>query len=191
VLGAGSIGVIAATSNLLTLALGIAALAIYVLVYTPMKRITPWAVVVGAVPGALPPLMGWTAASGGIATPGLFLFGILFLWQLPHFIAISLYLENDFARAGIRTTSVVLGRRPAGAILIVSLLALVGFSLLAHRLGVAGWTYTGVAGVSGAFWVVQALRGDRSVDDAWARRMFGLSLLYLPILITALVLDAL
>ncbi|HXV75615.1 MAG TPA: heme o synthase [Candidatus Polarisedimenticolaceae bacterium] len=192
VLSIASLTAIGLTSNGLTTALGALALAVYVLVYTPMKRVTPWAVVVGAVPGALPPLMGWTAASGEVSIPGLFLFGVLFLWQLPHFIAISLYLRDDFARAGIRALPVAIGRRATRPYLIASLSALVLFSLAALPLGVAGVGYTVVAAVIGVVWLVRACTGDdaRAAGDGWARRMFGLSLLYLPLLVSALVLDA-
>jgi protoheme IX farnesyltransferase len=186
-----SLTLIALTSNVLTTLLGVAALLVYVAVYTPMKSTTPWAVVVGAVPGALPPLMGWTAATGHVSVPGIFLFGILFLWQLPHFIAISIYLQDDFNRAGIRSLPIAKGRAAAGLHLRIYLIALILFSLTARALGVAGTGYTVVAAVIGVAWLVQALRGNHgTVDDAWARRMFGLSLLYLPVLVTALVLDA-
>jgi protoheme IX farnesyltransferase len=135
--------------------------------------------------------MGWTAATGEISAPGLFLFGILFLWQLPHFTAISLYLEDDFSRAGIRSCSLVSGRASARNQLVVTLLALVAFSLAARSLGIAGIGYTVTAALIGTVWVAQAFRGNvRGVDETWARKMFGLSILYLPILITALVLDA-
>ncbi len=78
------------------------ALVSYVLIYTPMKRYTPAALLVGAVAGAIPPLIGWTAATGGLDLPGLFLFAVMFLWQVPHFLAISLVRREEFARAGLR-----------------------------------------------------------------------------------------
>ena len=190
-LGAGALGGIAATSNARTTILGLVALLVYVLVYTPLKRVSPWAVLVGAVPGALPPLMGWTAATDRFDLPGWFLFGVLFLWQLPHFIAISLYLEDDFRRAGIRALPVAHGARVARAHVFAGVAALAGFSLLALPLGVAGPAYAAVALASGAVWLVLAADGlRRGTSEAWARRVFGASLLYLPILITALVLDA-
>ena len=191
VLGAAAIGVIAITSNALTVALGAIALLSYVLIYTPLKRVTPWAVLVGALPGALPPLMGWTLATGTLGLPGWFLFGILFLWQLPHFIAISLYLEQDFRRADIRALPIVHGSRVARWYLLGFVIALLGFSLLAHPLGIAGPVYTVVAAAAGLAWTVLAVAGLRGTSsDLWGRRLFGFSLLYLPVLITALVLDA-
>ena len=116
---------------------------------------------------------------------------ILFFWQLPHFIAISLYLKQDFLRAGIQVLPVARGNRFARRQLVISTLLLVLFSLVAAPLGVAGSIYTVVAAVLGAGFLYFALPGLReSAGDAWARRVFGYSLIYLPILIATLVLDA-
>jgi protoheme IX farnesyltransferase len=191
VLGAAALTVMSLTSNPLTVMLGLIALLSYVFVYTPLKRITPWAVLVGALPGALPPLMGWTLATGSLGTAGWYLFGILFLWQMPHFIAISLYLEQDFRRAGIRALPVVHGSRVTRWFLLGFVVALMALSLLAYPLGIAGRIYTIVALITGTAWValsVASLKGPTS--EPWGRRLFGFSLLYLPVLITALVLDA-
>jgi protoheme IX farnesyltransferase len=191
VLGAAALTVMAVTSNALTVALGAVAWLSYVLVYTPLKRVTPWAVLIGALPGALPPLMGWTLATGELGLPGWFLFGILFLWQLPHFIAISLYLGQDFRRAGIRALPVVHGTRIARWYLLGFVVCLLGFSLLAYPLEIARTVYTVVATVVGLAWVGLAAAGLKgSSSNLWGRRLFGFSLLYLPVLITALVLDA-
>ena len=179
------------TTNRLTVLLGAAALVIYVLIYTPLKRVSPTSVLVGAIPGALPPLMGWTAATGTLAAPGLFLFGILFFWQLPHFIAISLYLKQDFLRAGIQVLPVAHGNRFARRQVVVSTALLVLFSLAAAPLGIAGPIYTVVAALLGAGFLFVALPGLREIaGEASARRVFGYSLIYLPILIATLVLDA-
>ena len=89
-------------SNLLTGLLGLLAFGGYVAVYTPLKRTSAAALFVGAVPGALPPLMGWTAVTGRLDAPGLALFAILFLWQIPHFLAIAIYRAADYARAGFK-----------------------------------------------------------------------------------------
>jgi len=189
-LGVVALAGIVMSSNGRTALLGAAALAIYVLIYTPLKRLSPWALVVGAVPGALPPLMGWTAATGGIAPPGWFLFGVLFLWQIPHFVAIALYLEDDFRRAGIRAVPVAYGRRAARAWLFAGVAALVAFSLLAIPIGIGGPIYTAIALVVGLAWLALASSGlRRDVPEDWARRLFGMSLLYLPLVITSLVLD--
>jgi len=180
-----------ASTNLLTTGLGAIALVSYVLVYTPLKRITPWALLVGTLPGALPPLMGWTAATGEIAAPGLFAFGLLVAWQLPHFVAISIYLEDDFRRGGIRVIPVVHGPVVARRYVIGFAFALVAFTLLALPLGMAGWYYTAIAAATGVYFCALCYVGLRESDEisAWARRVFGFTLLHLPLLLIAFVLD--
>jgi protoheme IX farnesyltransferase len=190
VVSAASLAGLALSTNVRTVLLGAAALLLYVAVYTPLKRLSPWALFVGAVPGALPPLMGYTAAADRLDAAGWFLFGILFLWQLPHFIAISLYLEDDFRRAGIRALPIVHGRRSARVWLFACVAALLGFSLLGLPLGIAGPAYAAIAVLIGLAWLGLAASGLHPQPAGnWARRLFGFSLLYLPILITALVLD--
>ena len=178
-------------TNGLTFALGLLALATYVLVYTPLKRVRWWAVIVGAVPGAIPPLMGWTAVTGVLATPGWVLFGILFLWQLPHFIAISLYLKEDYRRGGLQVLPVAFGDAAARRHLFAYTVLLVLVSLTAPPLGLAGPAYLVTAALLGAGFLYVAGGGLRpSVKSAWARRAFAYSLIYLPVLIAVLVLDA-
>ncbi len=176
--------------NAVTAALGVFALLSYVLVYTPLKQRTPLSLLVGAVPGAIPPLMGWTAASGVIDPGGVALFGILMVWQLPHFIAIALYRKDDYARAGFKTVPVVRGDRVAKAQAIAWSLALVPITLTLIPLGVASWMYGGVALVLGLWfvgWAVRGLRADAGVK--WARGFFLFSVAYLPALILALAVD--
>jgi protoheme IX farnesyltransferase len=178
-------------TNTLTFALGAAALVSYVLAYTPMKRLSWWAVVVGAVPGAIPPLMGWTAQTGSLAAPGWFLFGILFFWQLPHFIAISLYLKEDYRRGGLQVLPVVHGDAAARRHLFAYTVLLVLVSLVALPTGMAGPLYLATAAILGAGFLYLALHGLRStVRSAWARRTFAYSLVYLSVLIGVLVFDA-
>src|SRR6266545_4948187 len=102
-------------TNGLTATLAALALFLYAVVYTPLKQRSTLALFVGAVPGAIPPLMGWTAATGRLDAGGLALFGILFCWQLPHFLAISLYLKEDYARGGLKVFSLVHGDRATKA----------------------------------------------------------------------------
>jgi protoheme IX farnesyltransferase len=190
-LGAAALGLLAATTNVLTIALGALALASYVLVYTPMKRFSPWAVVVGAVPGALPPLMGWTAATGAFGGPGWLLFGILFFWQLPHFVAISLYLEDDYRRGGLRVLSVAYGETAARRHLFAYTVALVAVSFAALPIGLGGTLYLTCAAVLGTGFLAIAAAGLGSAAGAgWARAVFAYSLVYLPALIGVLVFDA-
>jgi protoheme IX farnesyltransferase len=167
--------------------LGALALGTYVLVYTPLKRRSWLALVVGAVPGAIPPLLGWTAATGRMALPGLVLFGILFLWQVPHFLAISLYRGDDYAAAGLKTLPGERGVRAAKRQGILWVAALVPVSLLLVPLGVAGRGYLAVAAVLGAVffgWAVWGLR--EAAGKRWARSMFLVSLAYLTALFVVL-----
>jgi len=186
-----ALAALSAVTNALTFALGFVALATYVLIYTPLKRYRWWAVLVGAVPGAIPPLMGWTAVTGTLSTAGWILFGILFTWQLPHFIAISLYLKEDYRRGGLQVLPVAYGDRAARRHLFAYTVLLVAVSLTAPPLGLAGTSYLVTAALLGAGFLWVAGGGLRpQVRSAWARRAFAYSLIYLPILIAVLVLDA-
>ncbi len=191
VVGIASLVLVWATTNPLTFALGAIALLSYVLVYTPLKRLSWLALLVGAVPGAIPPLMGWTALTGELSAPGWILFGILFFWQLPHFIAISLYLKEDYRRGGLKVLPLVHGDAVARRHLFAYTLLLVGVSLGALPLGLAGPAYLAAATLLGAGFVYLAAWGLRPVVEAvWARRTFAYSLIYLSFLIGILVLDA-
>jgi protoheme IX farnesyltransferase len=190
-LGCGAFAVpgLALSANPLTAGIGLAAWVLYVGVYTPLKRITPWALEIGTIPGALPPLMGWTAASGAIEAPGLALFAIMVFWQLPHFLAITLYLDEDYARGGIRVWPIVRGARAARVRLALYTVALVAASAAAAPL--AGTPYAVAALVLGAGFLAMALRGLRADAGAvLARRTMLYSLVYLSVLFAVLVADA-
>ncbi|MEE2827878.1 MAG: heme o synthase [Myxococcota bacterium] len=189
-LGLASLAVLGLKVNLVTMAIAAAALVTYVLIYTPMKRTSPLALVVGAIPGAAPPLMGWTAVTGSLDLPGLVLFAILFVWQLPHFIAIALYRKDDYERAGVRVVPVVRGDRVAKAQALAWTTALVPISLLLVPLDVAGAIYGSVALVAGLWFLSWSLRGMKAdAGTVWARRFFFVSLVYLPVLTLGLVVD--
>lgn len=172
----------------LTALLALAALVSYVGVYTPLKRRTTAALFVGAVPGAIPPLMGWTAATGRIDPGGLALSGILLLWQLPHFLAISIYLKEDYARGGLRVFALVHGERAARAWAAATSLLLVPVTLSLVPLGLAGPAY-GVAaaalGLGLAGWAVADL-GLPEGSARRARHFFLGTLAYLTLLLAAL-----
>ncbi len=131
-LGLTSVPVLTFGVNALTGLLGAIALVSYVAIYTPMKRASSVALLVGAVPGALPPLMGWTAATGSLDAPGLALFAILFFWQIPHFIAIALFRQEDYDRAGLKTLPSELGAEVAKLQAVVYTGLLVVSSLLLY-----------------------------------------------------------
>jgi protoheme IX farnesyltransferase len=164
----------------------------YVLVYTPLKTRTSLATLVGAVPGALPPVIGWAAATGDITRPAIVLFGIVFLWQMPHFLAIAWMYKDDYARAGIPLLPVVEpdGRRTGRQALLYTA-ALWPVSLLPASVGLAGTTYSTVATCLGIvfFWLSAVFARNRTADTA--RQVFLFSITYLPLLLGALVADRL
>jgi protoheme IX farnesyltransferase len=178
-----------AMANVITAALGVLALVLYVGVYTPMKQRSHFATWVGAVPGAMPALMGWTAATGKIDLAGLAVFSVLFFWQVPHFHAIALYRQREYEAAGLKTLpgthGVPAARRQIGFYLVVQVLA--SFTLV--PLGVAGWIYGLTAVGLGAMVLVQGLPGVREGSTKWARSVFLYSLLYLPVLFAVMVFD--
>ncbi len=178
--------------------LGVIALISYVNLYTPLKQRTVSATLVGAVPGALPPLMGWTAATGGtIDAGGLALFAVLFLWQMPHFYAIALFRMKEYQRAGLKTLPGERGTWRTWLAMVGYTALQVGASLAFPVLGVAGLPYLIVAGVLGTLYLGYAIAGGavlarhdaRGAGARWARRFFLASILYLPLLFGALLID--
>jgi protoheme IX farnesyltransferase len=176
--------------NPLTLALGAASLAIYVLVYTPLKRVTSLSTVVGAVPGALPPLMGWAAARGSLGPAGLGLFAILFLWQLPHFLAIGWLYRDDYARGGFAMLSVTdPDGTSSGRQAVLYATALLPVTLASGLLAAAGKGYLWGALLLGlAFLACAAVFAWRRTAPA-ARLLFFSSVLYLPLVLGLMVFD--
>jgi protoheme IX farnesyltransferase len=164
----------------------------YVLIYTPLKTRSSLATLVGAIPGALPPVIGWAAATGTITLPALVLFGIVFFWQMPHFLAIAWMYRDDYARAGIPLLPVLEpdGRRTGQQALLYAA-ALWPVSLLPALVGLADAPYSVVATCLGlAFiWLSALFARERSMENA--RRLFLFSITYLPLLWGALVADRL
>jgi len=177
-------------SNLLTGLLGLLAIGGYVAVYTPMKRTSGAALFVGAVPGALPPLMGWTAVTDRLDWPGLALFGVLFLWQIPHFLAIATYRGADYARAGFKVLPLTVSLRTTRATMFVFSVVLVAVTIALEPLRVAGPRYAIVATLLGAVFIGIAAAGfRRAAENRWARSLFLYSIVYLTLLFVALVID--
>ncbi|HET7824129.1 MAG TPA: heme o synthase [Anaeromyxobacter sp.] len=179
---------LAFVANPLTALLAFVALAVYVGVYTPMKQRSTLALFVGAVPGAIPPLLGWTAVTGRLDAGGLALFALLFAWQLPHFLAISIYLAEDYARGGLRVFALVHGERTTRACIAAAAVLLVPVSLALVPLGVAGPAYGAVAAAAGAALAGFALSGLGGRGARWARNVFLATLLHLTVLFVALLL---
>jgi protoheme IX farnesyltransferase len=188
VLSLGGVGWLAARANWVAALLALATLVIYLIVYTPMKRRSPASTLVGAVPGALPPLIGWTAAHGSVSAGGLALFAIVFLWQIPHFMAIAWLYRLDYGKAGFPMLPVIEsdGRR-AGRAALWYALALVPTSVAPVWLGVAGAVYFGVAAVLGVAMLWLAARFAHAREDATARALFFGSITYLPLLWIAMI----
>lgn len=165
---------------------------LYAFVYTPSKRWGPISTWIGAIPGAVPPVMGWAAVTGEIGWGGLALFAILFAWQFPHFIALAVMLEEDYAKVDFRflPTPDPDGRR-AGRAMFVGTLVLLVASLAPVALGLASWLYAAGAVVSGLAFLVVAARTLEACPRPKALKVFLASISYLPALLAFLVLDRL
>jgi protoheme IX farnesyltransferase len=174
--------------NPLTAALGAATAIGYVLVYTPLKTRTVLSTAIGALPGAMPPLLGWAAARGNLNAPAWSLFAILFLWQFPHFLAIAWMYREDYARAGIKMLPVV---APDGHSTIAQIIGftilLVPVSLLPSLLGTSGALYSAGAVTLGALFLFSGLRMARLRSRQEARRLLLASVIYLPLLFALMV----
>jgi protoheme IX farnesyltransferase len=200
--GLGAVGLgafwLAAYTNLLTVALALLTVFAYVAIYTPLKRVTSIATFIGAFPGAMGPLLGWTAARGQIEWPGVALFGLLFVWQFPHFMAISWLYREDYAKGGIRMLPVV---QPDGWSTVAEALffavLMIPVSLAPWWLGVATPTYAVLAVLLGLLYLAYTIRfagilrtTDETESRKLARDLLKISVLYLPLLFTALMLCA-
>jgi heme o synthase len=176
-------------ANPLTALLAVLALVTYVLVYTPLKRTSSWALPVGAVPGALPPLMGWTAVTDSADLGGLALFAVLFFWQLPHFTAISIYLKEDYGRADLKVFARVHGDKRARFAIMAFSLVLLPVSLSVFAVGSADVAYAVVATCLSLGLFAWSLTGFQPADSTrWARNIFLGTIGYLSLLLTALAL---
>ena len=183
VLTLAGLGILAVGANLLSALVAFVTMASYAAVYTPLKRYSSFATVVGAIPGALPPVIGWAAALDELSQGAWVLFGILFLWQLPHFLAIAWIYREDYARAGFPMLPVIdADGRSTGRQAVVYALALLPLSLAPTLVGMAGPIYFGGALVLSLAFVALSIRFgiSRSVPDA--RRLFFGSIIYLPLL---------
>ena len=176
--------------NGLTAFLGALTVVLYAAVYTPLKRVTTFNTLVGGIPGALPPLMGWTAAQNAIGMGGILLFVLLFFWQLPHFLALAWMYKDDYARGGYRMLSLVDADGAAcfRQVVLQSLL-LLPVSAFPYMYGLAGHWYLLVAMVAGAILLALALRLRRLGTRQAAVHVFLWSLAYLPLVLIAMAFD--
>lgn len=176
--------------NVLAALLALATLALYALVYTPLKRISSLNTLVGAFPGAMPPLLGAVALGGAPSAWGWWLFAIVFAWQFPHFMAIGWIYREDYARAGIRVLPALQGGRAvAGLQALAYSLVLVPVSLVPVLDGRAGMLYALAACALGAGYVLASLRFARGSGECEARALLRYSLVYLPLVFAAVLLD--
>jgi protoheme IX farnesyltransferase len=189
-LSAGGVLYLAALVNALTAVLGVVTIASYVFVYTPLKRRTSLCTVVGAVPGAIPPMMGWAAATGGLSAEAWALFGILFFWQMPHFLAIAILYQDDYAAGGFKMLPVVdEGLVVTGRQMVLYAAALVPVSLMPAGLRAAGPAYLVAAMLLGVAFLGCSVACAVCKERAAARRLFLASIIYLPLLLAAMMLD--
>ncbi len=192
------LAILAVTTNWLTVALSILSLILYSFVYTPLKKVGPVAVFVGAIPGALPPLLGWVAATGHISTAALVVFGLQFIWQFPHFWAIAWVADEDYKKAGFKLLPAA-GKKDLNTAfqIMIYTLVLIPLGVLPSQFGITGLYSAFVVTLCGALFFAQTfylmkqcLIGEESSYKAARSIMFG-SFLYLPIVQIALIVDKL
>ena len=181
-LSALGIAMLAAGVNLLSAVVTLATLVSYVAIYTPLKRVTSFATVIGAIPGALPPVIGWTAARGELSQGAWLLFGIVFLWQLPHFLSLAWMFKEDYARAGFPMLPVLEpDGRSTGRQSVIYTAALVPLSLAPTLIGLTGPVYFVGALALAAIFMTLAVKFALSRSRQDARRLFFGSIIYLPL----------
>jgi protoheme IX farnesyltransferase len=195
---AGALGTLALAAGLAVLwtwatpaaaAVGAATWALYVCAYTPLKLVTPLNTLVGAVAGALPPVLGWAAITGGVAPGAWALFAVVFLWQIPHVLALGAMYADDYRRAGVRLLSLEPSTGAAARQSVAAALALVVVGCWPAVLGVAGPLSAAAAVTLGLWYARAAMRWAFAADGASARQLFRTSLAYLPLLFSVLVVE--
>ncbi|EQC49665.1 protoheme IX farnesyltransferase [Bacteriovorax sp. DB6_IX] len=177
--------------NVDTAILGFVAFALYLFAYTPMKRKSPLALYVGAIPGAIPPVMGRTIVVGHIDTFGWILFAVLFIWQLPHFMAISIYHNDDYMTGGIKVYSHVLSEKVLKILILLLTIVLAAVSVLPYFYQLSSFSYLIASSVLGIAFTLQSVMGFFTKSEekyiAWARQYFWGSIIYLPLLMAAMI----
>lgn len=189
VLAALALAIFLAVGDWMTAGLGLLTWASYLLVYTPLKRRSPLSLLAGAVTGALPPVMGWTAGGGALDQTALGLFCLLFVWQVPHFLAIAALYGEQYRAAGIKVLGLVHGQAAAGRQAVIYAVALLPISVWLHTLGLGGRGYVAAALVLGAAFVGVAIWAALRPSRTSARTLLLASVSYLPLLLAALVAD--
>ena len=180
---------LAAFVNLTTALLTFSTLALYVGAYTPLKRYTSLCTAVGAIPGALPPVLGWTAAGGALDEGALALFAVLFLWQFPHFLAIAWLYRDQYENAGLKMLPRTRSTRVVGLLGVTYALVLIPVSLMPRSVSLAGDLYVVAAILLGLMYLAGAIRFAAGQSRESARGLILVSLIYLPTLLLILTFD--
>jgi protoheme IX farnesyltransferase len=189
-LGVAGVAYLGLLVNVQTCLLGLTTLVLYLLVYTPLKRMSSLNTVVGAIPGAIPPVMGFTAVDGALSMEAMSVFAILFLWQMPHFLAIAILYQRDYQAAGFKMLPCLEhDQRLTSRMILLYAAALVPVSLLPAVLGMAGAAYFTSAVLMGLAFFSCGVSCATSRSRADARQLFVASIIYLPLLLGAMVLD--
>jgi protoheme IX farnesyltransferase len=188
----GGIMLLLINANLWTAFLTLQSAFLYVLVYTPMKRLTWWNTSVGAIPGAMPMLIGWAAATNSVSSPGPWiLFAVLYIWQHPHFFAIAWMYRDDYARGNLKMLPVV---KPDGKSMFLQVIlfsvVMLPVSLLPSIIGMSGWLYFSGALILGIVFLAYSMVFNKERDERSARALMRVSLIYLPLLLIVIALDA-
>jgi len=183
-----AVAVAAVTINMLTALISVLVLVSYVGIYTPLKRVTSLHTIIGAVPGAAPPLIGWAAATGSLSIEAWILFAILFFWQFPHFLSIEMIYDQDYARAGIKVLpNARHGRILVGIQLIVSGLLLIAATVLPYVVGMDDRpVYLALAVALGLVFLATAVRSLYTMRKLHARHLLRASVIYLPVIFVLL-----
>ena len=189
-LSVAGVALLALGANWLATLLAVATIVVYLVIYTPLKRRSPASTLVGAVPGALPPLIGWAAARGALSAGGWTLFAIVFLWQIPHFMAIAWMYRDDYRSAGFPMLPVIEpdGRRTGRHALIFAA-ALLPVSLLPSFVGLSGWIYFWIALALSMALLGLSIRFATTRTETAARALFFGSITYLPLIWAAMILN--
>ena len=176
--------------NPITALLGVTVIVGYVLMYTPLKPVTSASTAIGAIPGAMPPLMGWTSAANEITLGAWILFVFLFLWQFPHFFAIAWMYKDQYANAGIKMLPVVDpdGRITARQIVMFSIM-MVAVSVAPFFFGLTGWVFPLITSLLGIWFMGHSIRAAKAKNPEISRKLLMASVIYLPLVFLAMVLD--
>lgn len=189
IMGVAGVVILSYFLNIVSGMLGAAALLLYVFAYTPSKRVTPFAVFIGALPGAIPPMLGWVAATegyGSISLPAVMLFSIQFMWQFPHFWAIAWVVDEDYRKAGFRLLPSGERDRASAFQIVVYAAFLIPVSLLPTLFGLSGFIAAGIALLSGILFLLQAWKLFKTLEVKAAQRLMFGSFIYLPVVQLAL-----